>query len=376
MPMKIRSLPLLVAGGLVVLAACGGNDADGGHTPSDHHRGPPSERGPRPGGLPEKTATLPASPCDWIPVGEVEAVVGKLDGPPRKQEGGCFYPLPVDSLTLARRAKMRQVEEALARAGMRSDLPAEPEDSGGVLLQVDVGVGAEERASELGFATVGSWAGDDSLLTGRRGDGWDYRQRIIGKPNFFGRAGTVMVVVMGWTYGMDDGVLAELASKVRDRIPDLPYVEPAAAASVPSGRDPCTVLSRDEAEAVLGPLVVSPYRVREGGALADPGGRSCAYYTGKHRALLLTPHFSGGRGEMRFVRARGGLGAVGVADRAAEAADTLEGPWDEVAIGVLGQLAMLKGDRMLEIAYLTSSTDLSGAIRLAHAALPRLAAAR
>jgi hypothetical protein len=79
---------------------------------------------------------------------------------------------------------------------------------------------------------------------------------------------------------------------------------------------------------------------------------------------------------MRFIRSRGGLGLAGVEDRAADAADTLEGPWDEVAIGVYGQLAMLEGDRMLEIAFLTSSTDLSGAIRLAGPALPRLAATR
>jgi hypothetical protein len=307
----------------------------------------------------------------------VEAVVGKLSGPPRKHEGGCFYPLPLDSITLARRAKERQVEEALTRAGMKSDWPSSAEDTAGVLIHVSVGVGAEERPAELGFATLGSWVGDDSLLTAKRpGDGWDYRQRIIGKPNFWGRAGTVMVTVEGGTYGMDDDVLAALAGRVRDRIPDLPFVDPAAAASVPRGPDPCGVLSQKEAEAVLGPLVVAPYRVREGGALADPGGQSCAYYSGKHRALVLTPHFSDGPGEMRFIRGRGGLGLAGVVDRAAEAADTLEGPWDEVAIGVYGQLAMLTGDRMLEIAYLTSSTDITGAIRLAHAALPRLAAVR
>ena len=78
---------------------------------------------------------------------------------------------------------------------------------------------------------------------------------------------------------------------------------------------------------------------------------------------------------MRFIRGRGGLGLLGVVDRAAEGADTLEGPWDEVAIGVYGQLAMLTGDRMLEMAYLTSSTDIAGAIRLAGTALPRLASA-
>ena len=362
-----RVLRGLAAGALAALAACGGEEPDA------DVRIPPAEMMPKPGALPEKTATWPASPCDWIAASEVEAVVGKLSGPPRKHEGGCFYPLPLDSITLARHAKTREVEEALARAGMKSDWPPMPDDTGGVLIHVRVGVGADERPSELGFATVGSWVGNDSLVTARPpGEGWDYRTSIIGKPNFFGRAGTVMVTVEGGTYGMDEDVLAVLAGRVRDRIPDLPFVDPAAATEAPSGPDPCSVLSRDEAEAVLGPLVVAPYHVREGGALADPVGRSCAYYSGKHRALVLTPHFTGGAGEMRFIRARGGMGQVGVVDRVAEGADTLEGPWDEVAIGVYGQLAMLTGDRMLEMAYLTSSTDYDGAVRLARIAMGRL----
>ena len=366
----------LAAGVLAMLAACGGDDA------GREARLPPADRSPspeqlKPGVRPEKTATPPASPCGWITTGEVEAVVGKLSGPPRPHEGGCLYPLPLDSITLARRAKSRQVEEALARAGMKSDLPPMPEDSGGVLIHVRVGVGAEERPSELGFATLGSWVGNDSLLAAQQpGQGWDHRRRMIGKPNFWGRAGTLMVTVEGGTYGMDDDVLAVLAGRVRDRIPDLPFVHPDAAASAPAGPDPCSILSRQEAEAVLGPLVVAPYRVRDGGALADPGGRSCAYYSGKHRALVLTPHFSEGASEMRFIRGRGGMGLAGVVDRAAEGADTLEGPWDEAAIGAYGELALLTGDRMLEIAYLTSSTDITGAMRLAGPALRRLASAR
>src|SRR5918996_4262643 len=337
MPTMMQMVRRLAAGALAVLPACGGEGADA------DARVPPADA------LPEKTATRPASPCDWITASEVEVVVGKLSGPPRKHEGGCFYPLPLDSMTLARRAKTRQVEEALARAGMKSDWPPMPEDTGGVLIHVSVGIGAEERPAELGFATAGSWVGNDSLLTAPQpGDGWDYRTSIIGKPNFWGRAGTVMVTVEGGTYGMEEAVLATLAGRVRDRIPDLPFAEPNAAASVPRGPDPCRVLSRKEAEAVLGPLVVAPYRVREGGALADPGGENCAYYSGKHPALLLTPHFTGGAGEMRFIRGRGGLGLLGVVDGAAEGADTLEGPWDEVAIGVYGQLAVLKGGRVVE----------------------------
>ena len=361
---------------IAVLSGCGGEEPGGESRIQSEPRIPTAEAAAKVGGLPERTATRPDSPCGWITAAEVEAVIGKLSGPSRKQEGGCFYPLPVDSITLARRAKADQVRQALERAGMKSDWPAEPEDTGGVLLHVTVGVGADERPAELGFATLGSWVGDDSLLTAPKpGDGWDYRTSIIGKPNFVGRAGTVMVAITGGTYGIDERVLATLAARVRDRIPDLPFVEPAAASVVPPGPDPCGILSRGDAEAVLGPLVVAPYRARQGGALADPGGRSCAYYSGTHRALVLTPHFSGGAGEMRSVRARGGLGMAGIVDRLAEGADTLEGPWDEVAIGVYGELAMLKGNRMLEMAYLTSSTDMAGAIRLSHAALGRLAAA-
>lgn len=376
--MKTSVVRCIATVGIALLGACSGEQPDAADgTATVDSRGASAGEPPERGALPEKSATIPASPCDWIPASEVEAVVGRLNGTPRAERGGCFYPLPVDSITIARRAKADQMRAALERAGMKSDWPAEPPDTGGVFIHVTVGTGAEERPAELAFATVGSWVGDDSLLAARQaGDGWNYRRALPGKPNFLGRAGTVMVVVEGGTHGMDDAVLATLATRVRDRIPDLPFVDPNVSSQVPPGRDPCSVLSREEAEAVLGKLVVAPYRVREGRALAHPGGQSCAYYTGKHRALVLTPHFVGGADEMRFVRGRGGLGAVGIVDREAEGADTLEGPWDEAAIGVDGQLAILKGDRMLEIAYLTSPTDIAGAIRLAEPALRRLSGTR
>lgn len=360
----------LTAGVVTLLAGCGGEGAD---TSSET----PNEATPRGAGSPEQLASRPESACGWISSADVEALVGKLNGEPREQEGGCFYPLPVDSLTLARRAKADKMRASLEKAGFKSDWPAEPEDTGGVLIHVNVGVGADERPSELGFATAGSWVGNDSLLASQKpSDGWDYRRRMIGKPNFYGRAGTVMIIVMGGTYGMSDDTLALLAARVRDKVPDLPFADPDALGATSRGRDPCNVLSRGEAEEVIGKLLVSPYRVREGNALADPNGDSCAYYTGTHRALVLTPIYAGGADDMRSVRSRGGLAAIGVVDRAAAGADTLEGPWDEAAIGVYGELAVLRGDRMLKIAYLTSSTDIAGAIRLAGPALRRLESAR
>jgi hypothetical protein len=370
----VRTLrSFVVAWALAASAACGADQAK-----NDKPRGEaPSDETPRPAIMPEKTADLPGSSCGWIPASEVEAVVGTLSGPPQPKDGGCFYPLPLDSIMLAHNARQKEMREALANSG--EDLPPVTVDTGGVLVKVSVDQEAGERPLEQALSMVGARTGADSLLKSKGdGQGWDWHGRIIGKPNFGGRAGTLMVTVESATLGMKDEVLAVLAARVRDRVPDLPFRHPAAAAEPPRGPDPCGVLTRAEAEQVLGPLVFAPYPVREGGALADPAGRSCAYYSGRHRALVLTPHFTDGAGELRTFRASSGLGAmgaIGVVDRDAEGADTLEGPWDEVAFGAGGQLAARAGDGMLEIAYLTSSTDLVGATRIAGYALPRLAAA-
>ena len=70
-----------------------------------------------------------------------------------------------------------------------------------------------------------------------------------------------------------------------------------------------------------------------------------------------------GQGRRRHRRQRG-------PDDTAAAADTLEGPWEEAAAnGMTGQLYFLKGDRMLEVGYVTSSTGRAGAVRLARSAV-------
>jgi hypothetical protein len=172
-----------------------------------------------------------------------------------------------------------------------------------------------------------------------------------------------------------------LATRVRDRMPDLPYATDHQAGDAEmmtgaAGRDPCSLLPRAEAEAVLGKLLVAPYRSAEESPLAFGRGTSCAYYTASHHALVVTPVWTDGHTDFGLLRGVGGLVGIVVSDREAEAADTLEGPWDEAAIGLDGQLAVLKGDRLLQIGYLTSSTDAAGAVRLARVAVERLAAAR
>ena len=50
----------------------------------------------------------------------------------------------------------------------------------------------------------------------------------------------------------------------------------------------------------------------------------------------------------------------------------IKGPWDKAQIGIEGQLRFLKGDRVLSVYYLTSSTDRRGAIKLAAQAIQRM----
>lgn len=49
-----------------------------------------------------------------------------------------------------------------------------------------------------------------------------------------------------------------------------------------------------------------------------------------------------------------------------------KGPWDGAQVGLEGKLLFLKGDRLLAVHYLTSSTDRRGAVKLAAQAIQRM----
>ena len=152
-----------------------------------------------------------------------------------------------------------------------------------------------------------------------------------------------------------------MANRIRDRIPDLPFPHPQAdrSGSQP-GRDPCSVLTRAEAETVLGQLAIAPYRSHEGSPLADPTGKSCAYFTPGHRVLILTPEWTYGETVIKAERMVGGIVSQ-VADIFDVVADTLEGQWDDAVVSLTGDLIFLKGSDALSIGYSLSSTDAAGA---------------
>jgi hypothetical protein len=319
------------------------------------------------GPSPVPLATRPSDACGWIPAAEVEALIGKPAEPPRPTGRGCLYPLPMSADVAAMRERLAENNRKLGVTPERpwKDTPY------GVLLTVGVGVATGERGVRLMGGPLASTLKNNDPAS----SGWD-AVRLNG-----GRLGTITVTAAALTVDVPvpREKLRELTVRVRDRVPDLPFALPAGVPldAQPAGSgDPCTLLTREEAESVLGKLVVAPYRSGNGGPLAQPGGGSCSYHTAKHHVLVVTPYRSGGKRQLDANRMIGGALDVMVADTEAAAADTIEGTWDETGLSRDGRLLLRKDDRAVELEYETSSTDQAGALRLGRILIERLAKER
>jgi hypothetical protein len=356
---------LLLVALTAVGAAC---DADAGSDAGSAERNADAARdtaivaqqagGVRPDAIREGAAP---SSCELIPRAEIERIAGPLDGAPTPEDRGCWYYVVVDTTT----AEWKQLSEGAERArasGMdeRAIAMYHPTRAG-IYAEVDVrgeGMASEERPAN----TPAGW---DEVGASRSG------------AVFNGRTGHVRVSVKVQQLRLPPDTVLAVANRVRDRVPEGPMMHPAADRSgrAPPGQDPCSVLTRDEAEAVLGTLVADPFRTRERTPLADPSGKSCAYLAAGHRILVLTPVWNYGGIELSAARMVGGMVSQ-VADLPGIEGDTLEGTWDEAVVDLAGEILLRKGGRVLGIRYLMSSTDAAGAIRLAEPALGRMAASR
>jgi len=370
----------LTAALLALLASCTGSkqpDADSSSRSSDH---------PAPADIP--VASRPANDCEWIPRADVEAIVGPLAEAPRTGDGGCIYALPIPPQVQEERDKLDKVRAALLKLPGADTSPRNRNkkqyDTYGFLLEVDLqDIGMSESVGSAASAILAGWVQEesDTELTatgaGNRDSvrkalgGWD----APGKP-YGGRVGHIRVSVspIASDFALARDKLDTLAVRVRERIPDHPF--PLSESSPTDPRDPCALLERKEAEAILGPLLVPPYRTGNDGPFAFANGPSCGYYAAGHRVLILTPHWTGGKLDLNASRGVGGLIAAVTKNDAAQAADTLEGPWDQATLTPDGRLELLKGDRALEVEYRVSSTDEIGALKLARVAMRRLAAAK
>jgi hypothetical protein len=332
--------------------------------------------------------TLPNDLCELIPVADVEAILGKLTGPPKGDKTSCTYPLPMDEETAKSRAGYQKMARDInPKSAAANDTTM---NSVAVIVTIDLrGDMTGERGAKIAGTILAnmfaSEVGKNPALADtskpaeepKRPEGWDRASQIHGKSDFRGRIGHLVVTVdenSDLISAVPSEKKAALAARVRDRITDLPFAYPFGGPETgpPPEPDPCSLVTREEAEAVLGKLLAPPYRSHDGGPYAKPHGMSCAYYTAGHHVFVVNPTWTRGKQHFEMSRGVGTLVTSVAADPDREKADTLDGPWDDVMLGLDGTLAFLKGDQLLEVEYLTSSTDAAGAVRLARVALKRI----
>ena len=332
------------------------------------------------------TATRPADACGWIPAAEVAKIVGPLTGNPYVTDEGCVYPLPLDTATARRNVQMLQLRHSVEDRFGKSDLDPLVPDTSGVIVDVQVHTDpAMGRGLAASFAKMGQMLCSDSAdaqqpwcKAAERDTspptplpGWD-RTNGTTSRSFFGRVGHIGVDVRVEKAEVAHEQTVAIANRIREAIPDLPF--PTERRSNPVGPDPCILLSVKEVEAVLGKLVVPPYRSDEDTPLAMEQGKSCSYFTAGHHALVLTPTWEYGGMAFDAMRGVGGIIEKVAPSLHNDAADTLDtGPWEDAAGDpATGQLLFLKGDRALGLGFLYSSTDFDGVVRLARLAVGRL----
>ncbi len=301
-----------------------------------------------------QTQPLDADPCGWLTRVEVERLIGPLGAEPTRVNDAEQFdtPNPRGSACRYQLQAHSDNNEAFIAVGVVLD--------GG--SAIEAGLGA--TFTEMGVAALGG--ADRADTSSSR---WDWMSNLPSDALKAARQGHIAIMTSVRAPSLRGERVDSLAAAIVDRIPDLPFGERGGAAH-DSSADPCALLTRAEAEAVLGKLVVPPYRSRESTPFANGNGTSCSFYTARHHVLVLTPTRRDGR---VVFQAMSGMNQNISGQLALNAVDdTLDGPWDQTALSMDGTLYFLKGDQMLEMRYRTSSTDLTGALRLAAAALARL----
>src|SRR5690349_12295255 len=99
----------------LVLAACGGGAAkEPAATGATDGSKPADSRTATEDWKPSiRTAAEPEDPCAWIPIADVEAVMGKLAEPPRKEDG-CTYTFVLPEAVAAKRQQAKELQDKIA----------------------------------------------------------------------------------------------------------------------------------------------------------------------------------------------------------------------------------------------------------------------
>ena len=366
----------------LLLAACGGGDATPDTAAGSKAAADPSA----PEWTPAiKTAREPADPCAWIPAADVEAVMGKFAEPPRKEDG-CLYTFVLPEAVAAKRQQAKELQQKIAakfgppdpsfsRPGSIFAAQEDPRSYAvNVIVDVKGEVGPEQALDSMAEKMMGILGNEaEKPAAGARKAATDWDD-VRGIPyGFMGRVGHIRISVQAKAPDVPDEQMKMLAEKVRDRIPDLPFAvdNPYQIIQLGTVGDPCSLLTKAEVEAVLGPLSVEPYRSSsESPALAHGKGFACAYFTPGHHVFVVSPTWSGGGDSFKLEKGLGGLVSIVVPK---EGMTVIKGPWDAAQMGMSGALQVLKGDKLLEVHYRTSRASRGDAIKLAATAMQRMA---
>ena len=372
----------------LVVTACGGGDAanDSGTTGAAAGSKAAETRSATPDWTPAiRTATEPSDPCAWIPAADVEAVMGKLAEPPRKEDG-CLYTFVLPEAVAAKRQQAKDMQQKLAERFGKPDpelsgpgsLFAVQQDPRSYAVSVSVDVNGEvvgeqalDSMAKKMMGIGGNEAPQPAPDAAKAATDWD-DVRGLGF-GFMGRVGHVRISVQAKAPDVPREQMRALAERVRDRVPDLPFgvTNPYQIIQLGTVGDPCSLLTKAEVEAVIGPLSAEPYRSSSNWPpLAHGKGFACAYFTPGHHVFVVSPTWSGGGDSFKIEKGIGGLVGIVVPK---EEMTVMKGPWDAAQVGMTGALQFLKGEKLLEVHYRTSRATRGDAIKLAATAMKRFA---
>lgn len=336
----------------ILLTACGRPDPGGGAFANS--------QGSSRGGGSAPDARLDAQPadsdpCAWISLDQAKGVLGAAPVKTQRVRG-------VDNAEPEAKGRACQYDLAeTAPDGSHARLILAVDPTGNLAVE-HAGKIVNER---LAKDAPGLGGVDTAVATAA----WD--ASVWNIDVYHGRKGSLAVEVGTPDWGavkVDRGKVERLAALVRDKVPDRPFAAGHSSQS-PDG-DPCSLVSRGDVEALVGPLKLAPFRSSNGDPVYERGGSSCSYWLGNHRALTIGAEWSNGKQLFKMATMMGNLvdsrlGLTGAS------ADTLEGAWDQAATAS-GALVVLKGDRMLSVGYLPAGVDIGVAARVANRAMATL----
>jgi hypothetical protein len=136
--------------------------------------------------------------------------------------------------------------------------------------------------------------------------------------------------------------------------------------------DPCSFLTVDEIEAIMGKLAGPPYRAG-GGATPRLNGSDCRYEAPDRRSIRLNVTWDGGKQLIDMMSmAQKMVETAGLKQLKLLDGTTVAGHWDQAAVNSCCEFNALRGDQVVTVDISGSRATIAQAASLADAAVQRL----